>query len=251
MGCVEFHDFDPVGDDATISGEWRIDGQPPNQESCELLGAESVRVTFLDELRPVPHPGLFFDCPAIQPDREVAGTFDTRQSEGGTGAVVAGGDSDEHPTATWRIRIDAIDGSGEVVAFGPVEQFNVTRDVETHIALSEAIFYSGVLSAFFEIGGESPTLDLCEEAGIAEVRLTIAGGGVVVGDAREPCATGAVGTRVEPGFTYTVQLQTLDSSGGPIASTSAEDFLVAAGQRCVLGAGCDTDETPAIDLTAL
>lgn len=250
-GCVELEDFDPVGNDATIAGRWTIDGEPPSEASCETLGVEQVRVTFLDENRPVPHPALFFACTALQPGSDVPGTFDTRRAEGGAGPVVAGGDDEENPVATWRIRLDAIDGNGELIAFGPTAELDVPRDEETHLELPPANFLSGVLSAFFEIDGQAPTVERCDEAGIAEVRLEITGGGTVMDQAREPCATGAIGTRVEPGFAYTLRLQALDGAGTVVGASATETFMVEPGQQCVLGAGCDTDEMPAFDLTAL
>ncbi|HJL17414.1 MAG TPA: hypothetical protein RMH99_17225 [Sandaracinaceae bacterium LLY-WYZ-13_1] len=254
-GCVSLYGFDPTGSDATIAGAWRIDGEPPSDDRCNALGANRIRVTFVDDRRPYPHPQLFFECTATQPDRTIPGTFDTRQSAGGSGPVIRGGADEDDPTATFDIRLEAIDGAGSVVAYGPTETVTVDRvtgDEEPgHVDLGEVTFYTGVVSAAWELGGQSATRQRCEDAGIDRVRLSLSGGGSVSREAEEPCVVGLVGTRVEPGPTYTARLEALDSSGAVVGTSAEETFEVGTGQECSLGAGCGSGDRPAIDLLEL
>ncbi|MBX3272251.1 MAG: hypothetical protein KF729_18445 [Sandaracinaceae bacterium] len=231
--CVAVEGFDPVGDQAAVSGEWLIDGLPPNtrvdglgssNRLCEALGATRVRVTFLDDRRPVTHSGLFFQCSL--------GQFDTRL---GAGAVVAAGE--------WTMRLDALDGSGEVVAVGtPITQTveQGTYDPATGTPLIDlsgegedhpADFLSATISARFRLGAQDANGERCAALGVATVGLVFddLGGGRVRRAEPEACALGLVGTRVLPGHTYTVHLSAYDAGGGVRFETAPRAFTVARG----------------------
>lgn len=262
-GCVNLNDFDPVGDDATISGSWTIDGAPPTTASCDDLGANRVQVTFLDDRRPVPHAALFFSCSAMQPDATVAGTFDTRGSMGGLGPVVEGG-TPEDP-ASWAIRLDAIDGSGNIVVAGPVTFVDVVGAVDagavgdagagfvtTHIALPEAAFFTSTMSAFFDVAGQPVSTAACDSIGVDQVRLVFEGMSDL--DVTEPCEAGSVGRRVAPGMDYVIHLEALDASGAVVGVSAPERFMVRPGDHCILTGGeCEEGipNGPYVDLAAL
>lgn len=214
VGCIEIADFDPAGPGASISASWTIDGAPPTEESCERLGAERVQVTFLDLMRPVPHPDLFFECQL--------GQFDTLD---GTGAVVAEGQ--------WSIRLDAIGSGGDIVAIGAVEQA-VVPDVPA-IALAPVDFSSSNIVAHYLIDGEAPREDACLLAGIAEVGLSFDG---ALEEARVGCQRQLVGRIVPANGTYSVHLVTYDAEGAVLGMSAVETFTVAVGDECFLGGRC-------------
>ncbi len=236
--CVAVEGFDPVGDQAAILGEWRIDGESPSTELCDALGAGRVRVTFLDDRRPVTHSGLFFQCRL--------GEFDTRA---GTGAVVGAG--------RWTLRLDAIDDGGEVVAAGiptdvTIEQGTYDPDagaplivVATNDAgadpgafVHRANFYSATLSTSFRLGGESPDEERCAGAGIATVGFVFddLGGGAVTTTEPETCALGLLGTRILPNHTYTFRLRAYDGAGGTVLETSTQTVTPGTGEDVRLDA---------------
>ncbi|MGE0786232.1 MAG: hypothetical protein AB7S26_11125 [Sandaracinaceae bacterium] len=243
--CVQLTDFNPVGTAASISGRWTIDGNTPAGASCGLLGASRVRVTFLDQLRPVPHSGLFFQCDA---ERAVGGGepgFDTRD---GSGAVVAAG--------CWRLRLTALDDSGNVVAVGPISEFLVPGEdvaegctgapVTGHIEIPPADFLSATIVAMTTLDGGRAGEASCAEAGISDVRWVFddLGGGRVdalgeqgLTQVTQPCAFGIVAGRALPGFTYTAHLETVDEAGG-VRVGPAQTFTVGAGDVCYGGASC-------------
>lgn len=237
--CVAVEGFDPVGDQAAVYGEWEIDGAAPSTASCDALGADRVRVTFLDDRRPVTHSGLFVQCRL--------GKFDTRA---GSGAVVGAG--------RWTVRLDAIDSSGELVAAGiahevVIEQGTYDPDAGQPLIVvahgdagadmpdafvHEANFYSATLSAAFSIGGQSPDETRCTEAGISTVELAFddLDGGAVTDTEPEACAYGLVGTRILPNHTYTVHLRARDAAGGTVVETSTRMVTPTMGQDLRLDA---------------
>jgi len=95
-GCIVPVEFDPVGETASMQGEWTIAGAEPTAESCGEIAF--VRVRFFEGEDHRDHPDLVFDC--------AAGGFDTRPAR-----VVAEG--------TWVVAPVAIRADGSVVAEGP------------------------------------------------------------------------------------------------------------------------------------
>jgi hypothetical protein len=227
-GCVVLTDFDPVGTSATVRGAWTIDGVAPTEESCMKLGASQVRVAFLDEMRVVAHGALFLTCFNAEAARN--GSFDTGDASlGGAGPVVADGH--------WTVRLEAIDGSGNIVAVGPSVVVDVpASNVVALDAMGPVDFLTGTVSASFTIGGAAPTFASCEDAGIAEVMLVFAdlGTGRVAREAREPCAAGTVGTRALPGAIYTVSLRALDASGGTVGESTPSEVIPGTGSLSYL-----------------
>ena len=245
LGCVELEGFDPVGDVATISGSWLVDGQPPSPSLCEALGTDRdgdrsearVRVTFLDRSRPITHSALFFRCRA--------GDFDTRPS--GAGAVIAAG--------TWIVRLDAIDSaSGELIAAGETSTWTVQRaaDGETppHIDLElpdppdaerpVADFLSSTISTSYRVAGEDPDASRCEAVGVTTVGFVFdAAPDGVMNPAPEPCPVGLVGTRVRPG-PYTLRVVGFDAGGAPVRQSAPRTLDVGVGQHVEL----DGDQAP-------
>lgn len=224
LGCVQLSDFEPVGSAASVSGVWTVDGDLPTPESCAALGANVVRVTFLDGLRPVPHGALVFACAT---DCAVDGEAACFES----GPVVREG--------TWTVRIEAVNGTTLVAAGAPQ---TITAEPMGQIALDPVAFFSGRISARYTIAGGSPSFASCDAAGIASVQLAFEGaGGTIAGDAVEPCTVGGVGTRVEPGSTYTVRLRALGPGGEIVAETAPETFEVEAGDHLTLADGAVID----------
>lgn len=230
-GCVSLSDFDPVGNAVSIQGQWTIDGEAPTDASCAALGASRIRVTFLDERRPVPHPGLFFSCTASSDGGE-AGVFDTAGRRG-SGEVVAAG--------TWTVRLEAIDGTGAVVAIGESAEA-VAEAGGAPIVVPVGAFYTGTVSARFAFGDQNANTTTCEAAGVETVALVFddLGGGAVVGDSSVPCANGAVGARALPGFTYRAHLEALDAEGAVRFATDPQDLSVERGSECRIGGRCQT-----------
>jgi len=95
-GCIVPVEFDPVGETASMQGEWTIDGAAPTPESCGEIAY--VRIRFFEGEDHRDHPALVFDC--------AEGRFDTRPAR-----VVAEG--------TWVVAPVAIRADGSVVAEGP------------------------------------------------------------------------------------------------------------------------------------
>lgn len=265
-GCVQLTDTNPVGRAASISGSWTIDGEEPSSTLCDRLGASRMRVTFLDGLRPVPHPGLFFQCDVTRPVSGEPG-FDTRDA---SGAVVEQG--------CWRIRTDALDSGGTVVAIGTSDHVFVPGDdvnmadcmpdggttVEVmgeHIGLPPTDFLSGELRVWTTIGGSRAGEASCEAEGIEDVTLTVTpqgsgrvdglGEAGVAGASRsitQPCSLGLVVARLLPGDTYDVSVTLTDASGtmvgaplggGQLTPTQAGDLCYPNGVcRSVCAGGC-------------
>jgi hypothetical protein len=210
-------DLTPVGSAASISGAWAIDGVPPSASGCATLGANLVRVVFVDELRAVAHGGLVFACDVPCE----ASCFDTRPN-----AVVAEGD--------WTVRLEALRGS-EVVAASSTTPVSTA---DGHIELERVRFWSGAVEASFAIEGAPPTYESCERAGIAFVELVFdAAGGEVASAAREACSVGGVGSRVEPDARYSAHLRAVDASGGVVRESAVETFDVSVGERHRLDGG--------------
>lgn len=231
-GCVEVEGFDPVGSQAAIEGRWRIDRMDPTGERCTALGAERVRVTFLDDLRPITHSALFFQCRL--------GDFDTNDVRG-AGAVVGAG--------TWTVRLDAVDGSGRIVAIGPRSMpITVTATdggPSPPIVVPTADFSSATLSARFTVGGMGATAARCDERGIVEVDLAFDEWSPAPGPEPTPapeaevCAVGFVGARVPPGH-YVVRVRaTVRSPDAGVVSfieSGPYSYDVAAGQHVAIDA---------------
>jgi hypothetical protein len=222
-GCVRVSDYDPVGNAASISGAWTIDGAAPTAESCRALGADIVRVTFLDDSRPVVHGALIYPCNTTC----MESCFDTRP-----GLVVAGGE--------WTLRMEATRGA-EVVAVGTAQ---VQSTEAGHIELEPAVFLSGRISARHQVDGSPPTYDSCRGAGVELVELTFdSAGGERAGAAREDCSVGAVGTRVAPGASYVVRLRALGPSGEIVHESAPETVEVAVGEHVELNGGAPFELT--------
>ena len=218
LGCVEVEGFDPAGDVAAIRGTWTIDGQEATGARCEDLGADRVRVTFMDEGRPTTHSALVFQC-RLQ-------SFDTGESRG-AGAVVGAGE--------WSARLDAIDGSGNVLAVGdtPTSPTVIVAPADGPdsgprqvITIPETNFLSATISARFRIGTESADQRLCEAAGIETVELTFDDPSAdrVRITGTEPCQVGLLGARVLPGTEHVAWVRayaggTLVSERGPFPTT--------------------------------
>ncbi len=221
LGCVQVVEFRPVGSATSVSGAWTIDGALPTAASCEALGAAVVRVTFLDEMRPVPHGSLVFPC-ASECDETACFS---------SGQVVAEG--------SWTVRLEAVSGA-TLVAAGPEQPLEAVDG--GHVDLAPAAFYSGRISARYTISGGAPSFASCDAAGIASVQLAfLDAGGVVATDATEPCTVGGVGTRVEPGASYTVVLRALGPGGEVVAETEPETFAIEAGDQETLREGAVID----------
>lgn len=242
-GCVQVSDFNPVGEAASISGAWTIDGAFPTTESCQALGASQVRVTFLDGLRPVVHGALIFACASCSEASEAA-CFSMRE-------CMLGGEVecfDTRPDAvvregTWTVQLEATSGS-TVIAAGPRQVVNASP--MGHIALEPVDFLSGRISATFTLNGSAPAFTTCDAAGIAVVELFFeSAGGAIEGSGSETCTVGAVGVRVAPGADYTVRLRALAADGTVVGETAPETFTIEPGEHATLAGG------HAIELTTL
>lgn len=224
LGCVQLSDFEPVGSAASVSGVWTVDGELPTADSCAALRANVVRVTFLDGLRPVPHGALVFACAT---DCAADGEAECFES----GLVVREG--------TWIVRLEAVNGATLVAAGAPQ---TITAEPMGHIVLDPVAFFSGRISARYTIEGGAPTFASCDAAGIASVQIVFdAAGGTIAGEAVEPCTVGGVGTRVEPGASYTVRLRALGPGGEIVRETAPETFEVEPGDHLTLAEGESID----------
>ncbi len=246
-GCVQLADADPVGSVASIAGSWTIEGNQPSTGTCGRLGASRMRVTFLDGLRPVTHPGLFFQCDVTRPVGGDPPGFDSRDA---SGAVVGAG--------CWRIRLDALDSGGAAIASGPTvdvvvpaENVDTTgcagTDVGDHIALPDTDFLTGRVVAYTTIDGSRANEASCAERGIEEVRLVFddlgggrvdANGEIGVTSVSQPCSLGLIGARILSTADYTVHLEAVDAAGAVTAGPPQTFGAQGPGELCFLGGSC-------------
>ena len=154
----------------------------------------------------------------------------------GAGAVVRAG--------TWTVRLDAVDGSGAIVAVGPASM-PITVEVtdggpSSSVAVPPADFSSATLSARFTIGGIGASTARCDERNIVEVDLAFDEWSPTPGPEPAPppepeaCAVGFVGTRVPPGR-YGVRVRATvrspDAGVGTFLESGPYTYDVAAGQH--------------------
>lgn len=233
-GCVQVEGFDPVGDVAAISGSWTIDGEPASGQSCNLLGANRVRVTFVDDQRPVTHSALFFECQLRD--------FNTNEARG-AGPVVGAGE--------WTVRLDAIDSSGDIVAVGPEYRASVPARIDgadagpTQVIGGErpddrfsANFFTATISTEFLVAGEGVSDERCGAVNIAWVELEFDDPRTdfVFSTRREPCRLGLLGTRVLPNVAHVVYVRAYDPEGALISERGPFEHTLEPGEDLWLGA---------------
>jgi len=242
-GCVQVSDFNPVGSAASIAFAWTVDGAFPTTERCAELGASYVRVTFVDGTRPVPHGGLLRNCATCAQGAPTSCLTTMACMRGGEVECYDTGDAKVVAEGDWTIRVEALDGSGNVVQASPESRQSTASG---RIELPTTSFLSGRISADLLLDGSAPTFAACEAAGIESVELVFdAAGGEVAPDAIEACTVGGVGTRVAPDASYTVRLRALDPEGSVVGESAPETFLVGRGEAVTLNGG------EPIELTAL
>lgn len=242
-GCVQVSDFNPVGSAASIAFTWTIDGEFPTTERCAELGASFVRVTFVDGTRPVPHGSLLRNCATCAQGAPASCLMTMACMRGGEVECYDTGDAKVVAEGDWTIRVEALDGSGNVVQASPE---TVQSAASGRIELPTASFLSGRISAELVLDGTAPTFAACEAAGIESVELAFdAAGGEVAPGAIEACTVGGVGTRVAPDASYTVRVRALGPEGSVVGESPPETFVIGRGQEVVMSSGA------AIELTEL
>lgn len=243
VGCVEVTDFDPVGNAASIAFEWTVDGAFPTEESCQALGADYVRVTFVDGQRPVPHGGLLRRCASCSEGAPRACLEARPCMRGGEVECYDSGEDRVVAAGEWTIRLEAVDGSGAVVQASPDAVYSTESG---RIEVATASFLTGRISAQVTVDGAAPTFAACEAAGLETVELAFeeAGGEIGRGGV-ETCTVGGVGVRVQPGASYTVRLRVLGPDGSVLGESPPETFVIEVGEEVTLGGG------EPIELTAL
>lgn len=198
-GCIVEITFDPIGTDASMAGQWTINGAAPTQASCDALGVSHVRVRFYDGTRGVDHPGLVFPC--------AQGSFDTRPD-----AVVADG--------VWTAALIAVDASGTAIGTAPQQTFD-TLAVGGHITLTPVNFEAAstvtTLAGAWTINGAAPTAASCAELGATEIHVQFLDGSGTPGDdtLKLPCADGNFSEPMDPGA-YNVRVVAVDATSGVI-----------------------------------
>lgn len=230
-GC-KFVVFEPIGDDATLSGSWTIDGGAASSASCAALGLDEVRLAILDGSASVYDPLLTASCSA--------GMIDTRP----TPVLFAG---------TYNVRWEAF-RAGSRVATGPSR--TIVASVGGHV-LAPAIDFTtptafdptgtdASVEAHWTVERTAPTAASCAALGIDRVRIAFFDGGT----AREytsltaNCAAGAFDTRPERVIragSWTVQFQAVDRSGVVLGSGAMVTVNVAAGGHLSLYDGAPVD----------
>ncbi|MFK7987902.1 MAG: hypothetical protein AB8I08_17925 [Sandaracinaceae bacterium] len=218
-GCIQTGDFDPVGDAASIAGDWTVDGSAPSRDACDALGASVVQVTFLDNARPVTHSGLRFEC------RE--GSFDT-DAPGGSGRVIAAPDDEGAP---WRLRFEAVDSGGQVLAIG--ETVTVFVPETDKVIMPTANFMSATVLARFVVNGAEPNAERCEEAGFTSVRLELDDPNATA--VEDACPLGLVGARLTAGIEHTARLVGTRTDGTEVRSAPVTFISEAGGQTTLDG----------------
>ncbi|MGF1469498.1 MAG: hypothetical protein ACFCGT_25535 [Sandaracinaceae bacterium] len=216
-GCTVEVIFDPLGDDVSVSGSWRIEGQAASRANCQSLGVNQVRVAFFDR-------GDLFEVGSLVYPCEI-GSFDTRPDR-----VLAAG--------TYEVALQAIDAAGLIIGSQDVPD-TVTVDVGDHLALNGGAPFNiiggadnrGTIEGSWTIDGLVPTAGLCAELGADAVDLVFFDtGGEVIPDQVErfDCVEGGIAVLIDPG-TYTVALEAFDTATETvIASGPRETFTLAA-----------------------
>ena len=226
-GCVVV--VDPIGSDASVEGQWLINGSTPTAASCAALGITHVRVRVRDGASVFDPADLVFPC--------ADGGFDTRP-----GAVLADG--------VWTLQLVALnaDGaSGEVeVAVGPAETHDTLAE-GGHIRLTNIVNFEGTPTGFlagsWTIDGETPTSARCDSLGINEVHLQFldgAGSPDPLTTVKYPCTNGSFTEALDPG-SYEIRVVAVDSSGGLLAMAMNETVTITLGATTTINGGLPVD----------
>lgn len=216
-GCIVEITFDPIGTDASMAGQWTINGAAPTQASCDALGVSHVRVRFYDGTRGVDHPGLVFPC--------AQGSFDTRPD-----AVVADG--------VWTAALVAVDASGTAIGTAPQQTFD-TLAVGGHITLTSVNFEAAstvtTLAGAWTINGAAPTAASCAELGATEIHVQFLDGSGAPGDdtLKLPCTDGNFSEPMDPGA-YNVRVVAVDATSGVIGMAAPQAVTLTQGMTTTL-----------------
>ncbi|MGE0786233.1 MAG: hypothetical protein AB7S26_11130 [Sandaracinaceae bacterium] len=230
-GCIVTVTFDPIGQDASISGTWTIDGVPPDAASCAAAGIDSVRVRFFDgEDDYRDHPDLVFPC--------ADGQFDTRPT-----LLINGG--------VWTLALIPIRADGSVVETDPPalrETFDTVL-AGGHIELTPVDFgvpLTGTrYGASWTIDGATPDATRCDALGIDEVWvqfLDMDGTPIEAMTSKHPCAQGRFTSSIDPG-SYSAMVVAVDRVDAILAMAAREDFTLADGETYLLHMGSPVDFT--------
>ncbi len=242
-GCVKITDFKPVGNDTSLEASWTIDGAYPTSERCQELGANQVRVVFLDGLRPVPVGALIHQCascsasasPSCYANRACTMDGQVECLDTSPNRVILAG--------TWTVRVEALNGA-TVIGTGPEQTIDATE--MGHVTVDPVDFLSARISATYTLDGATPTFDTCDAAGIDAVELYFeTASGTVAGGGSEPCTVGEVGNRVAGNADYAVRLRALAADGSVVGETAPESFSPMPGDHLTLAGGA------AIELSSL
>lgn len=222
-GCRWEVTVGPLGEDATLSGNWTIEGAPVTAASCNAIGIDEVRLAVLDGASTYFSPLLRANC--------VAGMIDTRPT-----AVLSEGN--------YTVRWEGI-RAGSVVATG--SSHVVTARFGGHVLVPTVDFVSGPpvfdpigtdasVEAHWTVNGVAPTFSSCSALGIDRVRIAFFAPGEST--PREytsltaNCEDGAFDTRPERVLragTYSLQFQAVNTAGDIIGSGAMATYTVAAG----------------------
>lgn len=226
-GCVVI--LDPIGNDASVEGQWLINGATPTAASCASLGITHVRVRVRDGSRIIDPAALVFDC--------ADGGFDTRPN-----LVLADG--------TWTLQLVALNAdapSGMVeVSEGP-EEIHDTLAEGGHIVLDNVVNFEGTPSGFlagsWTIDGETPTSARCDALAINEVHLEFldgSGSPDPLTTLKYPCTDGGFTEPLDPG-SYEIRVVAVDLSGNTLAMAMNETVTIAIGSTTTINGGAPVD----------
>jgi hypothetical protein len=206
--------FDPRGTDATVETSWSIDGVAPNSASCGALGITDIRIAFQNGGSWYEHPDLVVPCSV--------GSLDTRP----TPVIRAG---------TWTMQVQALDGSGAIIAQGMMANLSVTPG--SHVIMDAIDFTGGAFNPLgsdatvegsWQLNTRMPTSDSCYALGIDRVRFVLFAAtdtafenGVTAFQVQ--CSNGRLDSRPMPvvrAGTYLWALEAVDASGAIVTEYS-------------------------------
>ncbi len=223
-GCTVTFDFDPLGNDVSIEGDWTINGGIADATSCANAGIDTVQLRFYDGVSRFDYPQFRFPCSQ--------GSFTTFPDP-----VLNNG--------RYQTQWIALSSADVELGTGPMIVLDVSDYSVTHAILATADFVVtgtpgfnpigsvGTLGATWTINGIAGDATNCASAGIATIQLNFFDvndtgylNGITV--AMAPCSDGDFDSRpmaLLAAGDYLTSIAALDSAGATVASFESEFTL--------------------------
>lgn len=163
--------FNPLGSDATVAGQWQLNGRAPTADSCYAVGIDRVRVVLFSAT-----------------DTAFENGVPVFQANCGTGAL------DSRPMPVIRAgrylwAVEAIDAAGDIVAeYSEMTPLDIPAASHVDLPLVDFAFPSTLTVGLAWQAGTGGAFTTCAAAGVATYSYTLRRDGSIVAtaDAR-PC----------------------------------------------------------------